>query len=56
MVVRENYKWNAPGRAVVLACVIGRAKTVAVSKLRDIAQVAYLGQIMNIGGGRVRKL
>ena len=38
--------------AVILAC----AKKVAVSESREIACVAYLGQIMNIGSGRARNL
>ena len=52
MVVRENYKRSTPGRAEILACAIGRTKKFVVSELRGIAQVAYLGQIMNIGGER----
>ena len=55
-VVHENCKRCAPERAGILACVIGHGKDVAVSELYEIAWVAYLGQIMNIGSGRARKL
>ena len=48
-VAHENYKRSAPGRAGILACAIGRANEVTVSELREIARVAYLGQITNIG-------
>ena len=41
---------------VILACKIARAKIVAFSELREIARVAYLGQIMNIGSCLTRKL
>ena len=56
MVTRENFKWSALGRARILAYAIGRAKKVAISESDGIVRVAYLGQIMNIGSGRVRKL
>ena len=52
MDVRENYKRSAPERAGILACAIARAKNFTISKLHEIAQVAYLGQITNIGSGR----
>ena len=52
----KNYKTRAPGRAGILACVIERAKKVAVFELIGITRVAYLHQITNIGSGRVRKL
>ena len=42
--------------ARILACVIGRAKMVAASESREIAWIAYLGQITNIGRGRTQKL
>ena len=42
--------------AGILVCAIGRVKKVAVSESRGIVRVAYLGQIMNIGIGRARKL
>ena len=35
---------------------IGRAKKVAVTELREIARVSYVGQITNMGSGRTRKL
>ena len=38
--------------AGILACV----EMVAVSELHEIAWLAYLGQIMNIGSSRARKL
>ena len=53
--MRNNYKRSAPEIAGKLACAIGRAKKVAVSKSREIGRVAYLGLIMNIGSGRARK-
>ena len=37
-------------------CVNGRANEVAVSESREIALVAYLGQITSIGSGRAVKL
>ena len=37
-------------------CTIVCAKKVAVSESLEIAWVAYLGQITNIGSGRVQKL
>ena len=47
---------TSPGRAEILACVISYSKKVAASKSHEIAQVAYLGQITNIGSGCVQKL
>ena len=41
--------------AWILACAIAQAKNVASSESREIARVAYLGQITNIGSGRTRK-
>ena len=52
VLVCENCKRNALGWAGIIACTIGRAKEAAVSELREIAGVAYLGQITNIGSGR----
>ena len=40
----------------ILACVNGRANEDAVSESREIAWVAYLGQIMSIGWSRALKL
>ena len=40
----------------ISAYVNGRANEVAVSQSREIAWVAYLGQIMSIGCGRALKL
>ena len=40
----------------ILECVNGRAKEVVVSELCEIAWVAYLGQITNIGSSRAQKL
>ena len=51
-VARENYKSSALGTAGILACAIGRTKEVAFSESREIARVAYLGQITIIGNGR----
>ena len=48
-VAREKFKMSTLGRAEVLACAIGRAKKVAVSESCEIAWIAYLGQITNIG-------
>ena len=45
-----------PGLAGILACAISYSKKVAVSKSREIAWVAYLGQITNIRNGRTWKL
>ena len=45
-------KKSPPGRAGILPC----AENVAVSKSREMAQVAYLGQITNIGSGCKEKL
>ena len=47
----EYWKWLH----AILACAIVRAKKVAVSESREIARVAYLAQITNIGSGRGRK-
>ena len=47
-VARENYKRSTPERVRILACAIGRAKEASISELREIARVAYLGQITNI--------
>ena len=51
-VAPENYKRSVPERAGILAHAIPHEKRVAVSELREIARVAYLGQITNIGSGR----
>ena len=56
MVTSENSKRSTLRRFGILACAIGHAKKVAVSESREIAPVAYLGQITNIGSGRVGKL
>ena len=40
----------------ILACVNGSANEVAVSETREIAWVAYSGQIMCVGCGRALKL
>ena len=40
----------------LLACVNGRANEVAVSESREIAPVAYLGQITSIARGPAIKL
>ena len=56
MVERENYKRSAPARVGILACAIGLAKEVIVSESRDIARVADLVHIKNIGSGLARKL
>ena len=52
----EIIKGALPGGDGILACVDGRANVVAVSESREIALVAYLGQIMSIGCGRALKL
>ena len=49
-------KGALPGGDGILACVIGRANEVAVSESREIAWVAYFGQIMSIGCSRALKL
>ena len=54
--MRENYKRRAFERTWILACPIGHAKKVAVAESCEIARVAYLGQIINIGSGRAQKL
>ena len=54
MVACENLERSAPRRAGILACAIGHAKIVAVSELREIALVASLCQITNIGSGHAR--
>ena len=56
MVARENYKRSAPRRAEILACAISYSKQVAVSESCELARVAYLSQITNIGSGCARKL
>ena len=56
MVAPENYKRSTLEWAGILACTIRHMKKVIVSELREIARVAYLGQITNIGSGRARKL
>ena len=43
-------------RIGILACTIGRAKNFAIPKLREIARVAYFGQITSIESSRARKL
>ena len=53
--MRENYKKSAPWRARILACAIARTKMDAVSESREMALIALIGQIMNIGSGRARK-
>ena len=55
-VVRENFKRSSPGRAGILACVISYSKNDAVSESSEIARLAYLCQITNIGSGCARKL
>ena len=40
----------------ILVCVNGRENEVAVSELREIARLAYLGLITSIGRGRALKL
>ena len=40
----------------ILVCVNGRENEVAVSELREIAWLAYLGLITSIGSGRALKL
>ena len=52
----EIMKGVLPGGDGILASTIGRAKEVAVSESREIARVAYLGQIKSIGCGRALKL
>ena len=55
-IARENNKRSTPGWDGILACAIGRAEKVAESELPEIARVAYLAQITNIGICHVRKL
>ena len=55
-VARENYKTSIPGRAGILGCAIAHAKKGVVTESRKIARVGYLGQKMNIGSARMRKL
>ena len=55
-IARENFKRSAIGRARILACTIERSKKDAAAESRGIARVAYLGQIMNIGSGRAKKI
>ena len=38
--------------ARILACAFGRAKKFAISESREIARIANLGQITNIGSRR----
>ena len=52
----EIIKGALPGGVGILACVNARANVVAVSESREIALIAYLGQIMSIGCGRAIKL
>ena len=52
----KSWKGALSGGVGILACANGHAKEVAFSESREIARVAYLGQITNIGSGRVRKL
>ena len=52
VVARENFKRSVPGGSRILARAIARTKRVAVSELRKIARVAYLGQITIIGSSR----
>ena len=40
----------------ILVCVNGRENEVAVSELREIARLEYLGLITSIGRGRALKL
>ena len=54
--MRENYKRSAPVRAGILASTISYSIKVAVSKSHEIARVAYLGRITNIGSNRAGKL
>ena len=53
VVARENYERSASGRIEILACAISYLKKVVVLKSREIAWVAYLGKITNIGNGHV---
>ena len=52
----ENFERSDPRGAEIFAVVIGRAKNVVLSEPCEIAQVAYFGQITNVGSGRARKL
>ena len=45
-----------PIRDGILVCVDGRANEVALSESREIARVAYFGQITSIGSSRALKL
>ena len=56
MIEQENYKGSVPERAGIISCAVARAKKVALLESREIALVASLGQITNIGSSRVRKL
>ena len=56
MVARENYERSASVSVRILACKISNYKMGAVTESREIARIAYLGQITNIGSGRVQKL
>ena len=53
MVARENINGALSGGDGIIACGYGRANEVADSESREIARVAYLGRITNIGSGRV---
>ena len=54
VVARVNYRRSGPRKARILACTINNLKKVAVSESREIARVACLGQITNIGSDRVQ--
>ena len=49
-------KGGLPGGDGLLACENGRANEVAVSESREIATVAYLGQITSIANNPALKL
>ena len=55
-VASKNNNRSAPWRARILAYAINYTKKVAVTKSREIARVAYLGQITNIGCGYKQNL
>ena len=56
MFALENYDRSALVRAEILVRAIGRTKKIAVSESREIARVAYLGEITNIESSRAQKL
>ena len=56
MIARENYEGIVPERARIIWCAVARAKKVVLLESREIALVASLGQIMNIGSSHARKL